>query len=222
MYKKKPYKPPVKGRKRTRKDSGLELLIRREKVVDLRLKKKSLYEIAKILKVSHTTIKKDLDSVREQSKERNSAFWEEYIEECMHELNHLVKTNWQEWELSKVKVLRDKEGNEIGKEEKVGNPIYLQEVHSLVQTKLKLAGSLKSDTIINNDNRTQVAINFADLYQRPVIVDPAEEAIKLLEAKSEPLEESVEAILERLNKETLKESIDVEAFGSVKSDELLE
>lgn len=212
MNKKKTYKPPVKGRAKTRKDSGLLTMIRREKVCDLRMQKKSLMEIAKLLGVSHTTIKNDLDITRSQSKERNAAFWEEYVTDCTEELAHLIKTNWREWELSKVKILKDKEGNEIGREEKVGNPAFLQEIHRLVETKLKLAGSLKQEIVFNNNTQNNFT-NFADLYQQAPIIDPAEEAIKLLENANpiviveQPTETTLDSILERLEKEKVTETI---------------
>lgn len=194
------------------KDSALRLMLRREIVKDLRMKHKTLHEIAKIVKVSHTTVQKDLEATRIHAKEMDAEFWRTILGDGFTELDHLIKTNWQEWEISKQ--VKDKEGNVIEGKYRVGNPIFLQEIHGLVQTKLKLAGNLKEQITVNNTvNNNSFKLDLTQLYQQAPIIDPAEEAIKLLESNTVipviPVkEESVDSILERLNLNTVNQALE--------------
>lgn len=110
-----------------------------------------------------------------------------------------------------------------------GNPAFLERMAWCVETRLKLIGQLKAEiSVTNNTTNILNTIDVEMLYLKADIEDPAEEAIKLLEADKtlseapgmtptsvEPAkDQTIDDILDRLDQEAVSQTL-----GKVPSDD---
>jgi hypothetical protein len=134
---------------KNKKNDHYQRMERRQRVAAFYLMGKNQWEIARQLNCSQGTVSNDLARIREQWLASATRDFDGAKAQELAKLDRLESAGWEAWERSQ---------EPVGKKgvRRPGDPRFLAQVFQCVETRLKILGALKGQTV--NVNQAQVGV----------------------------------------------------------------
>lgn len=152
---------------------------RRARVAEAYLKGKAQWEIVLAEKVDKAQISRDLDAVRKAWRESAVRDFDEDVNRELDRIDLLERTYWEAWERSRSERTRSRTKRRTGaapsdeasveKEQRDGNPAFLDGVMSCIDKRCKLLGldaPVKHDHSIGIEERRSRVLGFLDVLRQ--------------------------------------------------------
>lgn len=143
----------------------------RVKIAEMYIRGMYQSEIAKELGLSQQQISSDLKKIQKEWQKTTTIALDEYKSKELAKIDHLERTYWQEWEISrleiKTKTLKTKDAEHMEKtlkeEERCGDPRYLLGVQWCIEQRCKILGIYQqadlSGLVINLVSSKEIDLN---------------------------------------------------------------